>query len=180
MVVKAMWWNLKRLVLYLYNRLRVDFATFALVTQALPAYQCKLNKLLDDLRKGQASALRGEQVPIKKAWQALHKQEIVGTYDTKPGEWTCSCGHQKYHSYLLCKHLVKAVDFPSPDWWPTVVRCHVPPFYNVYKLLSAADRLNAPEPEELGEHSWLARMSGVPVGANALAVSPLPVCLVHL
>jgi len=79
MVVEAMWRNFKRLVLYLYNRPRVDFATYALVTQALPPYRIKLNRILDDPRKGRASFLNGEQGPIKKAWLTLHKREIKGT-----------------------------------------------------------------------------------------------------
>ena len=52
MVVEAMWRNFKRLVLYLYNRPRVDFATFALVTQALPGYRYKLLKIRNNPREG--------------------------------------------------------------------------------------------------------------------------------
>ena len=121
MVVEALWRNLKRLVLRHHNRPRVDFATFALVTQALPPYRHKLLKILDDPRKGRAGLLRGEQIPIKQAWLALYEREATGSYDTNKLQWTCSCGAQKYHSYLLCKHLVKAVGCPEPDWWATVV-----------------------------------------------------------
>ena len=175
MVVEALWRNLKRLVLRHHNRPRVDFATFALVTQALPPYRNKMLKILDNPRKGWADLLRGEQIPIKQAWLALYKREATGSYDTNVLQWTCSCGAQKYHSYLLCKHLVKAVDYPEPDWWATVVRYHVPPFYNVHMLLPLEEQLRVPEPEELGNRLWLAR---TPVVANAPAVSPLPVCIV--
>ena len=121
MVVEAMWRNFKRLVLYLYNRPRVDFATFALVTQALPGYRHKLLRILDDPREGRATTLHGEQIPIKKAWLLLRDRPINGEYITKVDEWTCSCGRQKFHSYLLCKHLVQEVACPPPEWWATIV-----------------------------------------------------------
>ena len=175
-----MWRNFKRLVLYLYNRPRVDFATYALVTQALPAYRNKLVRILDDPRKGRASTLNGEQIPIKKAWLILYKKEIRGKYDTDILRWTCSCGQQKYHSYLLCKHLVQAVPRPKPDWWAKIVRYHVPPFYDIRKLLLSEERARAPEPEELGNRSWLARMHGTQVDPNTPTASTSPVCLVHV
>ena len=160
MVVEAMWCNFKRLVLHSYNRPRVDFATYALVTQALPPYRRKLNRILDDPRKGRASFLNGEQVPIKKAWLTLLEREIKGQYETDVLMWTCSCGAQKYHSYLLCKHLVQKLPRPDANWWTTIVRRHTPPFYDIHTLLSPEDRARAPEPEELGNCSWLARMPG--------------------
>ena len=131
MVVKAMWRNFKRLVLYQYNRPRVDFATYALVTQALPAYRTKLVRILDDPRKGRPASLHGEQIPIKKAWLLLHDKPINGQYITNKLKWTCDCGTQKYHSYLLCKHLVQKVPRPDAEWWVTLVRCHTLPFYDI-------------------------------------------------
>ena len=180
MVVEAMWRNFKRLVLYLYNCPRVDFATYALVTQALPAYRNKLVRILDDPCKGRAATLNGEQIPIKKAWLTLHSRESRGEYDTDILRWTCSCGAQKYHSYLLCKHLVKKVRVPDPNWWATIVRHHIPPFYDIRDLLSPEERARAPEPAKLGNHLWLARMQGMQAGPNALTASPLPVCLVFV
>ena len=168
-----MWRNFKRLVLHLYNRPRVDFATYALVTQALPAYRNKLVRIRNDPRKGRAATLHGEQIPIKKAWLLLLDKPVEGKYETNVCKWTCSCGMQKYHSYLLCKHLVKEVPCPPPEWWATVVRCHTPPFYDIRQLLSPEDRDRAPEPEVLGNRSWLTRMPDMPVGPNTLAASPL-------
>jgi len=178
MVVKAMWRNFKCLVLYLYNRLRVDFATYALVTQALPAYRHKVVRILDDPREGRAATLHGEQIPIKKAWLLLRDRESKGKFVTKVDKWICDCGMQKFHSYLLCKHLVKEVPRPPPEWWATLVRRHTLPFYNIRELLPPEDQARAPEPEVLGNRSWLARMLDMPVGPNAPAVSPLPVRIV--
>ena len=177
MLVEAMWRNFKRMVLHLYNRPRVDFATYALVTQALPAYRHKLVRILHNPRKGRAATLNGEQIPIKKAWLLLRNKDIKGQYDTNVLCWTCSCGAQKYHSYLLCKHLVKALPFPDPNWWATIVRRHIPPFYDIRALLSSEDRARAPAPEELGDRSWLARMPGTQGETNTPTVSHLPVCI---
>ncbi len=179
MVVEAMWRNFKRLVLYLYNRPRVDFAVYALVTQALPAYRNKVVRILYDPRKGRAATLHGEQIPIKKAWLLLRDKDIRGTHDTRVFDWTCSCGAQKYHPYLLCKHLVQRVPCPPAEWWPTLVRYHIPPFYDIRELLSPVGRARAPAPEVLGNYSWLVRMPDMPVGPNAPAVSSLPVRIVY-
>ena len=179
MVVEAMWRNFKRLVLRHYNRPRVDFATYALVTQGLPAYRNKLVRICNDPRKGRAAALHGEQVPIKKAWLILLDKPVKGQYDTKVDKWTCSCGEQKYHSYLLCKHLIKEVPRPHAEWWATVVRRHTPPFYDIRDLLPLDDRCKVPEPEELGNRTWLARMLDMPIGANPPAASRLPVCIIY-
>ena len=178
MVVEAMWRNFKRLVLHLHNRLRVDFATYALVTQALPAYRFKLVGMLRNPRVGRALALTGEQVSIKRAWLILYKRVIKGRYDTNVLHWTCTCGAQKYHPYLLCKHLVQAVRFPDPYWWTTLVRHPVTPFYDVRALLSPEDRARAPEPPALGHHSWLTRMQGGRSNSSTPTVPSLPVSIV--
>src|SRR6266404_4245061 len=147
MVVEAMWHNFKCLVLYLYNCPRVDFTTYTLVTQALPAYRHKLIRITNDPCQGQAPSINGSQVPIKKAWLMLCKREIRGQYDMDVLHWTCSCGAQKYHSYLLCKHLIQAMPLPNADWWTTIVQHPTPPFYNVRALLSPDVQARAPEPE---------------------------------
>ena len=179
MVVKAMWQNLKHLVLRHHNCPRVDFATYALVTQVLPAYRNKLVRIFNDRRKGWATVLHGEQIPIKKAWLVLRDKPLKGTYDMNTCWWTCSCGEQKYHSYLLCKHLVRAVCHPPTEWWTTVIQHHTLPFYDICQLLPPDDRLNAPEPEQLGNCTWLTRMD-MPIGANLPTMSPLPVCTVYI
>ena len=160
MVVEAMWRSYKRLVLYLHNCPRVDFATYALVTQTLPVYRHKLLRIISNPREGRAPALHGKQAPIHNAWLTLYDTKISGTYDTNVEKWTCSCGTQKYHSYMLCKHLVQLLPRPGPDWWATVIRRPTIPFYDIRGLLSPEARARVPEPDELGNYSWLMRMQG--------------------
>ena len=120
--------------------------------------------------------MNGKQAPIKKAWLTLRKRELKGHYDTDPLQWTCLCGAQKYHLYLLCKHLVQALPCPDANWWTTLIRYHTPPFYDIHSLLSPEDQVQAPEPEELGNRSWLVTMQGGRVGPEIPAISTFPVC----
>ena len=107
MVVETLWRNYKRMVLNHHNWPHIDLATYTLVTQGIPPYQVCLNSIVNNPQDGHAKPLWGEQVPIKHAWLALYNQLIKGSYDTDMKLWLCSCGAQKYHLYLLCKHLVQ-------------------------------------------------------------------------
>jgi hypothetical protein len=57
------------MVLHHFNRPRVDFATYALVTQAL--YWVGFNRIVKNLRDGRARILHREQILIKRVWLAL-------------------------------------------------------------------------------------------------------------
>jgi hypothetical protein len=154
MLVEALWRHFKRMVLHHYNRPRMDFATYALVTQGIAPYRVRFNKIIRNPRNGRAKLLCGEQIPIKRAWLALRKRPIMGLYDMDVGLWLCSCGAQKYHPYLLCKHLVQALPLPSPDWWANVIRLHTAPFYDIRDLLPENQRESAPKPATLGPRYW--------------------------
>jgi len=154
MLVESLWRNFKRMVLHHYNRPRVDFATYALVTQGTAPYRVRFNSIVRNPRNGRAKSLRGEQIPIKRAWLALRNRPVKGSYDTNVKLWLCSCGAQKYHSYLLCKHLVQALPLPSPDWWGKVIRRHDTPFYDIRELLPEHERESAPSPAALGPRYW--------------------------
>ena len=131
MLVEALWQNFKRMVLHHFNCPWVDFATYTLVTQGVVPYWVCFNYIVKNPQDGHARFLHGEKIPIKHAWLALHKHPVNGTYDTDVKHWLCSCGAQKYHLYLLCKHHVQALPSPSPDWWANVIRQHTPPFYDI-------------------------------------------------
>src|SRR5258706_2594425 len=171
MLVEALWRNFKRLVLYHYNRPCVDLATYALVTQGLPPYRVRLNWIIRDPRDGRAKCLQGEQVPIKHAWLVLRSRPTKGSYNTDVRHWLCSCGAQKYHSYLLCNHLVKELPIPSADWWATVIRWHTTPFYDVLDLLSEDQQVGAPIPAALGPRYWTGENSALLQHSSPLTAS---------
>jgi len=164
MLVESLWRNFKRMVLYCYNRPWVDFATYALVTQGIAPYWVCFNQIIKNPQDGHTRRLHGEQIPIKHAWLALRQHPIKGLYNTDVKHWLCQCGAQKYHSYLLCKHLVQALPLPSANWWTTVVRQHTAPFYDIRKLLPESEQVTAPVPAALGPRHWLRR--GCPVSRN--------------
>ena len=179
MLVESLWRNFKHMVLYHFNRPRVDFATYSLVTQGVAPYRVRFNQIVNNPRDGRAKLLHGEQVPIKRAWLALRLRPIKGVYDTDVKRWLCSCGAQKYHSYLLCKHLVQALPLPSADWWATVVRRHRPPFYDIRDLLPEDERVTAPPPDPLGPQHWLRRDRRVSQNGSPLTASQDLVCSIR-
>ncbi|KAI9063724.1 hypothetical protein FKP32DRAFT_1571400 [Trametes sanguinea] len=107
------------------------------------------------------------QVALKHAWKRLSKVPIKGTYKTDLGCWTCDCGAQKYHAYLLCKHLVQAAGNIPITWWPHATRYHIPPFYTV-----PVDGNVVSAPERLRSHAWLPRMTAPRVVVRRRSPSP--------
>ena len=130
-MVEALWCNLKRLVLHNYNRPPVDLAVYALVRGSILPYRVTLSHILTTRPGGRPKGLSNMQEMFKKSWQRLTTVPIKGKYATNTTQWTYDCGAQKYHAYLLCKHLVQAVgDVPS-SWWTRVQRFYTPPFFTV-------------------------------------------------
>ena len=154
MEVEALWRNLKRGTLYRYNRPCLDFTCFLLVTESLAPYCYKLSNIIHNPRKGRSKSLTDEQEAFKKNWKILKSLPLTGrSYDTQPLLWTCNCGAQKYNSYLLCKHLVQTCQNPPAEWWPTVDRKEMIPFYDVssFYIRQDTDRVaGANAPDELG------------------------------
>ena len=154
MIVESLWRNLKRIYMPLYNRPPVDLTTRVLVTQLTPQYRLSLALLLQTQRSGRPQAPGHFQEALKKSWTRLLAIPIKGSYVTDVLRWTCDCGSQKYHSYLLCKHLVQAANHDiSNRWWTTVIRYHIQPFY-----LIPVDGLLPEPPESRFNHGWHVRM----------------------
>lgn len=137
----------------MYNQPPVDLTVHAIITKALPPYRLTLRRLLGNDRIGRAPSLTTMQESFKRAWEHLAKVPIKGTYVTDTKHWTCDCGAQKYHAYLLCKHLVQATCRPPASWWASVQRFHIPPFYTV-----PISGTIAPPLESTLNHSWLSCM----------------------
>lgn len=131
MMVEALWRDLKRLVLRNFNRPRVDLALYALIRESIPPYRKTLAEFLHVRSGGRPQGLSNMQEAFKKAWRRLQIVPIKGEYITDTSKWTCDCGTQKYHAYLLCKHLVQAVGDIPQWWWTRVQRFYTLPFYSV-------------------------------------------------
>ena len=153
MIVESLWRNLKRLVLQMYNRPPVDLANYAIITQCLPIYRLTLSKIIATRSGSRPDKPTTMQAAFKRSWERLACVPIKGSYDTDLLTWTCNCGAQKYHSFLLCKHLVQKAGTPSPDWWVAATRYHIPPFYTI-----EVDGELIKPPERKRDWDWLARM----------------------
>ncbi|KAI0669307.1 hypothetical protein C8Q78DRAFT_992915 [Trametes maxima] len=155
MIVEALWRQIKGTALHKYNRPPIDMTLHMIVQKALPSYRLKLAEMLHNPRDGRATSLTDSQAAFKHAWERLIDVPIKGDYITDVSRWTCDCGAQKYHTHLLCKHLIKAAGKkPLPAWWPTVERYHVPPFY----LIPSRDGTVAAPPESMRDRAWIPRM----------------------
>jgi len=155
MMVEAVWRKLKRISLALNNRPRLDFVVHILATESVPSYRVVFANVTCQLRTSRTQGLTAEQKSFKKAWLRLSSRTIKGSYDTDPTNWICSCGAQKYHAHLLCKHLVTSVALPSENWWPKAIRSRTAPFYFVPGTTS--ENLKS---HETGRYYWLPRMPG--------------------
>ena len=86
--------------------------------------------LEDTHRLGCAKSATTFHKYFKKSWKELKTKPIsTKDYQTDVKQWTCHCGSQKYHPYLLCKHLVQAVSSPPATFWTEVIRLCTTPFY---------------------------------------------------
>jgi len=155
MIVEALWRNLKRITLHQNNRPRLDFVVHLILTSSVPAWRVKFGEAFKTLRTSRSHTLTTEQRSLKRAWEKLSTKSLKGSYETDEHQWTCSCGAQKYHAHLLCKHLVQKVPRPPASWWPKAFRCHIAPFYRIPGTTS--QELNIPE---LQPYNWLPRMPG--------------------
>jgi hypothetical protein len=135
MSVENFWRNLKHETLHHFVHPRLDQLVYLIATEVLPYTEAKLQIFEPDYRLGRAKVLTPWRKAFKKSWKALAKRPLGnGTYKTDLSTWTCSCGQQKYNAFMLCKHLVQAVEPPDPDFFREVVRRRVTPFYS-HRLL---------------------------------------------
>ncbi|KAI0640831.1 hypothetical protein C8Q79DRAFT_870770, partial [Trametes meyenii] len=132
-------------------------------------YQVTLSKIISEkANSARAASLTHAQKYIKHGWDRLSTVPIKGAYSTDVTEWICNCGAQKYHVHLMCKHLVHAAGEQDPNWWPTVVRYHVRPFYTI-----PIDKIIPDAPESIRDHAWLEHMS-TPASSDAGYLSERP------
>lgn len=154
-MVEAVWRKLKRMSLVLNNHPRLDFVVHIIAIETVPSYCFAFANARNKLRTSRPQDLTAEQKSFKKAWFRLREHSIKGQYETDSTSWTCGCGAQKYHTHLLCKHLVCSIPIPPDNWWPTALRNHTSPFF--FMPGTPAEQL---VPHETGRYYWLPRMPG--------------------
>lgn len=65
MMVEALWRNIKRLVLHMYNQPPIDLTLYAVVSKALPPYRRTLKAIIKNPRAGRAAKLTNSQKVFK-------------------------------------------------------------------------------------------------------------------
>jgi hypothetical protein len=130
MAVENVWKQLKHDDLHHLLRPRVDQLVWIIITKVTSKYMQRADALDDNYRLGRSKALTTFQKYFKREWLKLHTRAISkNAYVTNVFLWICSCGQQKYHQHLLCKHLVAAVPDPPSTFWGEIYRRRVVPFY---------------------------------------------------
>jgi hypothetical protein len=158
MLVEALWRNFKRMVLHHYNRPRVDFATYMLVTQGVAPYRVRFNRTIRNPRDGRAKAYMESR-----SRSSAHGLHFANARPMVHIIRTSSSGLLMRNTEVPFVPLVQASRPGSPpsqrDWWTTVIRWHTPPFYDIRELLPEGERETAPSPAALGPRYWTGQVS---------------------
>ena len=108
-----------------------DILVWILVTKLAPLYYQKLNRLLTET--GRYRELPSWRKGFKKAWRKLEKTPITmpinDAYRPDAKKMVCTCPYLATSCFLLCKHLVQAVQPVSPKFFLEVKRQRTVPFW---------------------------------------------------
>ncbi|KAF8912407.1 hypothetical protein CPB85DRAFT_1561485 [Mucidula mucida] len=168
MTVENFWRHLKHGPLQHLHNPRLDQLVWVLITDIGPRIEAKMERWDDDFRAGRSRELTPLQKAFKAEWKKLAEAKINGSYETNIEQWTCSCGRQKYSPYLLCKHLVQAVEVPGPRFFQEVVRRRVAPFYRHPLLIAKGE---APFPDLDESQKSIRNGDDRPITGTAMAAS---------
>jgi hypothetical protein len=165
MMVEVFWRVIKHLKLQTLVRPRLDQLVYILIHEVTKEALVRLRKLDPDYRAGRSKALSSYQLSVKKEWKKYEVRKITHQYTTDIHSFTCTCGHQKYSSALLCKHLVQLLP-PSralpPDFWLHIYRRRTLPLYRAPAAFIEGDgqnlELDAIDPGYItdgDDHVWM-------------------------
>ncbi|KAK6988241.1 SWIM-type domain-containing protein [Favolaschia claudopus] len=139
MTVENFWRNLKHRTLHEFVHPRLDQVFYLIISGLIPTFSAKMQIFERDFRAGRSNSLTPWQKCFKADWKKLSCRPLGSQqYKINLSSWTCTCGQQKYNAYLLCKHLVQSFHPPAPEFFQTVIRRRVQPFYS-HVLLKPKD-----------------------------------------
>ncbi|KAK6992406.1 hypothetical protein R3P38DRAFT_3331190 [Favolaschia claudopus] len=139
MTVENLWRNLKHRTLHDFVHPRLDQVFYLIISDLIPTFSAKMQIFERDFRAGRSNSLTPWQKCFKADWKKLSCRPLGSQqYEIDLSSWTCTCGQQKYNAYLLCKHLVQSFHAPEPEFFQTVIRRRVQPFYS-HRLLKPKD-----------------------------------------
>ncbi|KAJ7576556.1 hypothetical protein C8J56DRAFT_1061832 [Mycena floridula] len=159
MIVESLWRQLKQRDLPQFNRPWLDLVTHVILTTLFPRIRNTLNYVLGLKWNGRPQALASWQAAFLKDWKAKGRAEKLaqieeeklrpqGKYHTNHEAWTCSCPAYLISRFLLCKHLVRAVNLKLQDSPPlqdrrfflNLRRNYFSPFYSLPGIHEAVEQ----------------------------------------
>ncbi|RDH27526.1 hypothetical protein BDQ94DRAFT_184479 [Aspergillus welwitschiae] len=136
MIVESHWRTLKHDYLHRFNRPRVDLVVWVLTSRVLPDAVHRMTAI----SSGQFRVFKARwREAFKKQWRresckAVHLDKLK-EYHTNPANWVCACKSFLHSRFLLCKHIVRCFESPSPGFFETVSRQTTYPFWNNAQLI---------------------------------------------
>ncbi|KID82058.1 hypothetical protein MGU_10628 [Metarhizium guizhouense ARSEF 977] len=136
MIVESHWRTLKHDYLHRFNRPRVDLVVWVLTSRVLPDAVHRMTAI----SSGQFRIFKARwREAFKKQWRkeackAVHPDKLK-EYHTNPVSWVCSCKSFLHSRFLICKHIVRCFEAPSPDFFETVSRQTAYPFWSDPQLI---------------------------------------------
>uniref|UniRef100_A0A0W0FLP9 SWIM-type domain-containing protein n=1 Tax=Moniliophthora roreri TaxID=221103 RepID=A0A0W0FLP9_MONRR len=132
MLNESHWHHIKQDFLHHFHKPHLDLLVWIIVTKLGPTYLQKLKNLTSEHGQIYRDPAAWRK-PFKKEWQHCEQKEITlpinPKYRPDPVCWTCTCPMQTTNCFLLCKHLVQAVELVPPDFFFEVKRNHEQPFW---------------------------------------------------
>ncbi|KAJ6039029.1 hypothetical protein N7460_007061 [Penicillium canescens] len=136
MIVEPHWRTLKHDYLHRFNRPRVDLVVWVLASRVLPDAIHRMKAI----SSGQFRIFKARwREAFKKQWRREASKTVepdkLKEYHTSPVNWVCSCKSFLHSRFLICKHIVHCFESSSPDFFETVSRQTVYPFWKDERLV---------------------------------------------
>lgn len=110
---------------------RCDLLAWILIVKLAPTFYRKLDRLLTDT--GRYRELPSWRKDFKRAWRRLEKTPITlpvnPAYKTDAKKMICTCPSLPVSRFLLCKHVVQALEPVPPVFFLEVKRQRTAPFW---------------------------------------------------
>jgi hypothetical protein len=151
---QSSWRRIKKDFLHHFHMPRVDLLVWILVTKLSPHYYRKLDHVINN--HGRYRELPTWRKEFKREWKRAAKtpisSELTLTDKYKPDawRWVCTCRHFVKSRFLVCKHLVQAIEPVPPIFFLEVQRNRTTPFWTHASLKPLHPNPNpSPNPSQL-------------------------------
>jgi hypothetical protein len=131
------WRHIKKDFLHHFHKPRLDLLVWILVAKLAPTYYRKLDLVASTT--GRYRGLPSWRKQFKREWKKLANTPIMMPLNEKyrpdPQKWVCTCPALVRSRFLICKHLVQAVQPVPPIFFLQVNRNRTLPFWQHPTLL---------------------------------------------